>query len=182
MPWLCSSLLTFFPIGFAVSYMRNNLLTSGIGSLLGSGGEDVLHRGSRDARSRYMEVWQELIALLAESTNTGAVARFTGASGDKQLVKDSLSNFFARLDELEGISRQHSLSRQDPNLRERLTQDVRNLVTPAFSSYANRHPKNVSKCKSFRHCLLSHADLYLHGLDARSTPAEIEHRITSMII
>lgn len=125
--------------------MRNNLLSSETANLLGSGGEDILNRGLQNARLRYMEVWQELIALLAESTNTGAVARFTGASGDKQVIKDSLSNFFARLDELEAISRQHVLSRQDPKLRERLAQDVRNLVTPAFSSYASRHAKVADK-------------------------------------
>lgn len=95
-----------------------------------------------------MEVWQELISLLAESTNSGgAVARLTGASGDKQQVKDSLSNFFVRLDDLEAMSKQHLLSRQDPELRERLVQDVRNLVVPAFSSYAARHAKRVEKCK-----------------------------------
>lgn len=127
--------------------MRDNLLSSETANLLGSGGEDVLNRGLQNARLRYMEVWQELIALLAESTNTGAVARFTGASGDKQIIKDSLSNFFARLDELETISRQHVLSRQDPKLREKLASDVRNLVIPAFSSYASRHAKIVDKRK-----------------------------------
>jgi exocyst complex protein 7 len=131
-----------------VSYMRNNLTaTSETASMLGSGGQGVLDRGIRDARARYMDVWQELLGLLAESSNTGAVARLTGASGDKQVVKDSLSNFFARLDELEALSRQHPLSRQDPDLRDRLSQDVRKLVTPAFSAYAARHAKRVEKCE-----------------------------------
>lgn len=116
--------------------------------VLGKGGENVLSCGFRDTRASFMEVWQELISLLAESTNSGgAVARLTGASGDKQQVKDSLSNFFVRLDDLEAMSKQHLLSRQDPELRERLVQDVRNLVVPAFSSYAARHAKRVEKCK-----------------------------------
>lgn len=128
--------------------MRNNLAnTAETANMLGSGGQGVLDRGIRDARARYMDVWQELLGLLAESTNTGAVARLTGASGDKQVVKDSLSNFFARLDELEALSRQHPLSRQDPDLRDRLSQDVRKLVAPAFSAYAARHAKRVEKCK-----------------------------------
>ncbi|KAJ9120136.1 hypothetical protein QFC22_003034 [Naganishia vaughanmartiniae] len=116
--------------------------------VLGTGGENVLNRGFRDARAKFMEVWQELVSLLAESTNAGgAVARLTGASGDKQQVKDSLSNFFVKLDDLEAMSKQHVLSRLDPDLRERLVQDVRNLVVPAFSSYAGRHAKQVEKCE-----------------------------------
>jgi exocyst complex protein 7 len=147
--------------------------------MLGSGGQGVLDRGIREARARYMDVWQELLALLAESTNTGAVARLTGASGDKQVVKDSLSNFFARLDELEALSRQHPLSRQDPDLRDRLSQDVRKLVTPAFSAYAARHAKRVEKCKcSF---IVSISEFLSLVIDARSSPADVENRITTMI-
>lgn len=131
-----------------VSYIRNNLATAETAKLLGSGGEEVISRGIHNARSRYIEVWQELIALLVESTSTGAVARLTGASGDKQVVKESLAHFFARLDELEAISRQHVLSPQEPKLRDRLAQDVRNLVIPAYSSYANRHAKVADKCMS----------------------------------
>ncbi|KAI5453770.1 exocyst complex component exo70 [Naganishia albida] len=145
-----------------LSYIRNNLATAETAKLLGSGGEEVISRGIHNARSRYIEVWQELIALLVESTSTGAVARLTGASGDKQVVKESLAHFFARLDELEAISRQHVLSPQEPKLRDRLAQDVRNLVIPAYSSYANRHAKV--------------ADKY-----ARSTPAEIEQRVASIV-
>lgn len=166
-----------------VSYVRNNLVTTlETASMLGSGGEGVLDRGFRDARARYMEVWQELLALLAESTNTGAVARLTGTSGDKQVVKDSLSNFFARLDELEALSRQHPLSRQDADLRDRLSQDVRRLVIPAFSAYAARHAKRVEKCECtavrvarILICLQS------VGADARSSPTDVESRITAMI-
>ncbi|KAJ9091704.1 hypothetical protein QFC19_008995 [Naganishia cerealis] len=144
-----------------VSYMRNHLI--GATDVLGTGGENALNRGFWEARAAYMEVWQDLVALLAESTHSGgAVARLTGASGDKQQVKDSLSNFFVRLDELEAMSKQYLLSRQDPDLRERLVQDVRNLVVPAFSSYAGRHAKRVEKY-------------------ARATPVEIDQRILGMI-
>ena len=164
-----------------VSYMLNTLTTDAeSASMLGSGGKSILERGFRDARARYMDVWQELLALLAESTNTGTVARLTGTSGDKQVVKDSLTHFFARLDELEALSRQHPLARQDPDLRERLAQEVKRLVTPAFSAYAARHAKHVEKCKSAVFVPYDR-EADWSAADARSSPADVEKRITTMI-
>jgi exocyst complex protein 7 len=135
-----------------LSYMRNNLILSNqsaANDIMGSTAEDILNSAYRDAKARYLDAWRELVGLLAEPTSSGRFG-VVGVGGDKQAVKDSLANFFNRLDELEVLSRQHTLSRQDPNLRERLHADVRNLVVPAFQSYMAK--KHAEKCESFRLC------------------------------
>jgi exocyst complex protein 7 len=167
-----------------LSYMRNNLILSSQTSandILGAVAEDMLNTAYRDAKARYLEVWRELTALLTESTSSGRFG-VVGVGGDKQAVKDSLANFFNRLDELEALSRQFSLSRQDPNLRERLHADVRGLVVPAFQAYMSKHPKHADKCK-----LCSHADPIqivaeqLAALDSKSSPADVEARISALL-
>jgi len=133
-----------------LSYMRNNLILSNqsaANDIMGSTAEDLLNAAYRDAKSRYLETWRELTGLLAESTSSSRFGGVVNVGGDKQAVKDSLSNFFNKLDELEGLSRQHTLSRQDPNLRDRLYADVRNLVVPAFTNYMAKHPKHADKCE-----------------------------------
>jgi exocyst complex protein 7 len=148
-----------------LSYMRNNLILSNqsaANDIMGSTAEDMLNSAYRDAKARYLDTWRELVGLLTEPTSSGRFGGVVGVGGDKQAVKDSLSNFFNRLDELEVLSRQHTLSRQDPNLRERLHVDVRNLVVPAFQNYMAKFPK--------------HADKY-----SRSSPADVENRLAALI-
>jgi exocyst complex protein 7 len=161
-----------------LSYMRNNLILSNqsaANDIMGSTAEDILNSAYRDAKARYLDAWRELVGLLAEPTSSGRFG-VVGVGGDKQAVKDSLANFFNRLDELEVLSRQHTLSRQDPNLRERLHADVRNLVVPAFQSYMAK--KHAEKCESFRLCEAIEVSLnkILHIAQIRN-----RHRPTSRI-
>lgn len=139
-----------------LSYMRNNLILSSQSSasdILGTTAQDLLNAAYRDAKAHYLDSWRDLVGLLADTSSSsggrfGNVVQNVGGGGDKQTVKDSLANFFTRLDELDAVSRQHTLSRKDPQLRERLQADVKNLVVAAFQSYAAKHPKHVEKCES----------------------------------
>jgi exocyst complex component 7 len=103
--------------------------------VLGEAGEDELNRAFRDAKQKYLDSWQGLAQLLG--------------LGDRQAAKDGLTTFFNRLEELEGISRQYGLSKQDPNLRDRLRQDVKNIVIPALNAFVEKHTK-LDRCKFAR--------------------------------
>lgn len=128
--------------------MRNNLIlsnTSSASDMIGTAGEDQLNRAFRDAKKVYLDSWQGLAETLNEAAPASG-SRF-GGNSERSSAKDNLSNFYSQLDELEGITRQYPLSKQDPTLRDRLKVDVRAAVVPALQSYLSRHQK-VEKCKS----------------------------------
>jgi len=146
-----------------LSYIRNNLIlssSSNASDILGVAGESELNRAFRDAKQKYLESWQSLADLLSDSATSGSSSRFGSVvgGGDRQASKEGLTNFFSRFEEMEGISRHHQLSKQDPNLRDRLGLDVKNIVMNALNSFQSKHTK---------------LERYM-----RMTPAEVEDRLT----
>ncbi len=133
-----------------MSYIRNNLILSSSSTandIIGEAGEDELNRAFRDAKQKYLDSWQGLAELLSDSATSGSSTRFGSVVGsDRQAVKDGLTNFFNRLEELEGISRQYGLSKQDPILRDRLRQDVKSIVVPALNAFVSKHTK-MERCE-----------------------------------
>lgn len=128
-----------------VSHIRNT--TSSFSSdLIGPGAEDMLNRHFREAKTAYLSEWVSLTQALQHT----ASARFNVGSSDKQSTKEAAASFFERLAELETTCRQHPLSRQDPDLRERVGSEVADLVGAAYKTFWTKaHAKGFDKCESW---------------------------------
>lgn len=135
-----------------VSYMRNDLIlsNSAAGDVLGVGAEDLLNSAFREAKGIYMSAWQDLASLVSEEkSHQQPQSRFKdlAGGGEKTMVRDNLGQFYERLDQLEGLARQHQISRKDPGLRDKLSAEVRELVVGQMSAFVQKHNRVVEKCE-----------------------------------
>ncbi|GFZ46609.1 hypothetical protein JCM24511_03829 [Saitozyma sp. JCM 24511] len=129
-----------------LSHIRNT--TAGFNSdIIGPGAEDMLNKAFREAKSAYLSEWTSLIGLLTPPTPSGG--RFSGGGGgDRQSLKDGATAFFDRLAELEGVGSGYPLSRQDPDLRDRIGREVEELVGRGYGGFWGRvQGRGVEKCK-----------------------------------
>jgi len=114
-----------------LSYIRTNVLInprSAIDDLLPAQAQDVLNAAFRTAKSSYFEAnWSPLLSNLGD------------AKGGKQVVKDQWSGFFDQLAEVAATHQTFPLNKQDSELREKLADEVQNLIIPAFLRFSNRH-------------------------------------------
>lgn len=89
-------------------------------------------------------------------------------------MKESITAFFERLEELEKTSRQYPLSRQEAELRDRLRVDTIGVILPAYSAYhAKCNGKSLEKCEHRPPRLPLTTDL-------RMSPFEIERRVEAL--
>ena len=101
--------------------------------------------------SAYLAEWTSLASLLTSSQSTprfGVSVPLTGNSTERAHLKEASTSFFDRLSELEGISSQYPLSRQDPEMRDRVGREVEELVAGAYGGFVGRcQGKGMEKCK-----------------------------------
>ncbi|EIW68795.1 hypothetical protein M231_06865 [Tremella mesenterica] len=144
-----------------LSHIRNT--TSSFKSdVIGPNAEGMLNKAFRDAKLQYMAEWTNLASLLTSPPTS--TPRFgmsvPGVSGsERNTLKESATLFFDRLSELEQVCTQYPLSRQDPDLRDRLASDVDEVVATAYRTFVTR-------------CQGKQLDKYL-----RATPEEVSRRI-----
>jgi hypothetical protein len=70
-----------------------------------------------------------------------------GGNSERQQMKDSIAAFFERFDEMERLSRQHQISRQEAELRNRLGKEAMSIVVPSFAACCQRaQSKSLEKC------------------------------------
>ncbi|KAL1409715.1 exocyst complex component exo70 [Vanrija albida] len=120
-----------------LSYIRNTT-SSFNADIIGPAAEDMMNRHFREAKTQYIGDWQALVQTLSIQ----AQSRFPGGSTDKQSAKESAAAFFEKLVDLEYTCRQHPLSRQDIDLRDRIGAEVTELVASAYQSFwAKAHGK-----------------------------------------
>ncbi len=170
-----------------MAYIRNNLILSTSNSasdILGVAGEDELNRAFRDAKQRYIDAWKALADLLADTAPASSSSRFGGVvgvgGGDRQAAKDNITLFWTRFEEMENVSKQYPLSKQDPNLRDRLKLDVRNVVMPALQAFLNKNQK-LDKCRfQGRSYSVERGLIDLRPADMRATPQEVESRLAAL--
>ncbi|BEI87205.1 hypothetical protein CcaverHIS002_0705510 [Cutaneotrichosporon cavernicola] len=150
------------PVGAA--YLLNNLshirnTTSSFNAdIIGPAAEDMLNKHFREAKNSYLSEWALLVQLLSHT----AEKRFNVGSADKQSTKEAAASFFDRLAELEMVCRQHPLSRQDPELRERMGNEVADFVRQGYTGFWTKaHSKGYDK--------------YL-----RQTPDELSRRVQNV--
>jgi hypothetical protein len=97
--------------------------------------------------SSYLSEWRAGSALLSNQA-TSSTRFAVGRDSERQQLKESITAFFERLDELEKISRQFPLNRQETELRDRLVTDTVGLVMPAYTNcYSRCSGKNLDKCE-----------------------------------
>ncbi|KZO98107.1 exocyst complex component exo70 subunit [Calocera viscosa TUFC12733] len=125
-----------------LSYIRSNILLnprSAIDDLLPAQSQDSLNTAFRQAKNSYFEAnWSPLLSNLGEG------------KGGRQVVKDQWTGFFDGLAEVATTHQAFPLNKQDAELREKLAEEVNNLVMPAFQRFSARHQaadftKNPSK-------------------------------------
>lgn len=149
-----------------LSHIRNTT-ASFTSDLIGPGAEDMLNRSFRDAKSAYLGEWVSLTQALQHTAHS----RFTNS--EKQSTKEAAASFFDRLAELETTCRQHPLSRQDPELRERVGAEVGDIVGGAYKTFWSKaHSKGFDKCKSNRIVQLT--------TDLRQSPEDLTRRVQSV--
>ncbi|BEJ18229.1 hypothetical protein CspHIS471_0705060 [Cutaneotrichosporon sp. HIS471] len=134
------------PVGAA--YLLNNLshirnTTSSFNAdIIGPAAEDMLNKHFREAKNSFLSEWALLVQLLSHT----AEKRFNVGSADKQSTKEASASFFERLAELEMVCRQNPLSRQDPELRERVGNEVADFVRQGYAAFWTKaHSKGYDK-------------------------------------
>ncbi|OCF55156.1 hypothetical protein L486_07267 [Kwoniella mangroviensis CBS 10435] len=153
------------PIGQAfllnnLSHIRNT--TSSFHSdIIGPGAEDMLNKAFRDAKSQYLSEFHSLVNLL---TTTHSTPRFgvPVPQGERHHLKESATQFFDRLSELESVILQYPLNRQDPDMRDRIAREVENIVRGGYEVFWGR-------------CAGKGIEKYLRG-----SPDDITRRIQAM--
>ena len=99
---------------------------------------------------QYMAEWSTLTSLLTTSTSTPRFGVPVPGSSERAHLKESATAFFDRLSELEGLCAQYPLSRQDPEMRDRVGREVEELVMQAYSGFLARcQGKGLDKCEYF---------------------------------
>lgn len=85
--------------------------------------------------------------------------------------------FFDRLAELEVTCKQYPFSRQDPELGERVGQEVSDLVRQGYNTFWTKaHNKGYDKCE-WRLGVLS---AFAYTSDLRQTPDELHRRVQAL--
>ncbi len=97
---------------------------------------------------QYLAEWTSLTSLLTTSTSTPRFGVPVPGTGERSHLKEAASGFFDRLSELEGLSSQYPLSRQDPEMRDRVGREIEELVAGAYGGFVGRcQGKGVEKCE-----------------------------------
>ena len=103
----------------------------------------------RDYR-QYLAEWIALTSLLTTSQSTprfGVSVPGTGSS-ERTHLKEAATSFFDRLTELEGLSSQYPLSRQDPEMRDRVGKEAEDIVVQTYGAFIGRcQGKGLEKCE-----------------------------------
>ncbi|WVW83405.1 hypothetical protein I302_105424 [Kwoniella bestiolae CBS 10118] len=153
------------PIGQAfllnnLSHIRNT--TSSFHSdIIGPGAEDMLNKAFRDAKGQYLSEFHNLVTLL---TTTHSTPRFgvPVPQGERHHLKESATQFFEKLSEIESIVLQYPLNRQDPDMRDRIAREVENIVRGGYEVFWGR-------------CAGKGIEKYLRG-----SPDDITRRVQAM--
>ncbi|WWC61383.1 uncharacterized protein I303_103966 [Kwoniella dejecticola CBS 10117] len=153
------------PVGQAfllnnLSHIRNT--TSSFKSdITGPGAEDMLNKAFRDAKGQYLSEFHSLVSLL---TTTHSTPRFgvTVPQGERHHLKESATQFFDKLAELENVIMQYPLNRQDPDMRDRISREVEGIVRGGYEAFWAR-------------CAGRGIEKYLRG-----SPDDITRRVQAM--
>ncbi|ORY27086.1 Cullin repeat-like-containing domain protein [Naematelia encephala] len=143
-----------------LSHMRNTT-SSFTSDLIGPGAEDMLNRSFRDAKAGYLSEFSSLVSLLNPSTPS---SRFNvpGTSSERSTLKEAAVTFFDKLDQMESLTSQNPLSRQDVDLRDRVGREAGDIVGRGWDGFWKR-------------CEGKGLEKYLKG-----TPDDIQKRVTAM--
>ncbi|WWC85250.1 uncharacterized protein L201_000112 [Kwoniella dendrophila CBS 6074] len=140
------------PVGQAfllnnLSHIRNTV-SSFRSDIIGPGAEDMLNAAFRDAKSQYLAEFYSLVSLLTTQHSTprfgvGAVASKvhvpgTSSSNERNNMKESATLFFERLNELESLTKQFPLNRQDPEMRDRSSKEIENIIRSGYDQFWGR--------------------------------------------
>jgi len=127
-----------------VSYLRLRLLFSPetpVDDLLSAKSQSLINATFRSAKATYIESnYTSLISCLSEDKAQ------SGLGNSKQSTKEKALRFFDCLDEL--VERHHfaKVVEEDIDTREKLADDVVQLVVPILTSFINKHrEKEFSK-------------------------------------
>ncbi|KAF8318713.1 hypothetical protein DL93DRAFT_2132943 [Clavulina sp. PMI_390] len=131
-----------FPLGSIffinnVSYLRLRLLYSQdlpVDDLLSAKSQSLLNANLRSAKATYLE--SNLTALVSCLSEDKAQS---GLGNNKQGTKEKALRFFDCLDELVERHRFAKVLDGDPDAREKLSDDVVQLVIPVLNSFLNKH-------------------------------------------
>ncbi|WWC69690.1 uncharacterized protein I206_103633 [Kwoniella pini CBS 10737] len=153
------------PIGQAfslnnLSHIRNT--TSSFKSdIIGPGAEDMLNKAFRDAKGQYLSEFHSLVNTL---TTTHSTPRFgvTVPQGERHNLKESATQFFDKLAELENVILQYPLNRQDPDMRDRISREVEVIIRNGYEAFWGR-------------CAGKGIEKYLRG-----SPDDITRRVQAM--
>ena len=95
-----------------------------------------------------MAEWSTLTSVLTTSTSTPRFGVPVPGSSERAHLKEAATAFFDRLSELEGLCSEYPLSRQDPEMRDRIGREVEELVMQAYAGFLARcQGKGLDKCE-----------------------------------
>lgn len=98
---------------------------------------------------QYLSEWTSLTSLLTPSNSTPRFGVSVPGSSERTHLKEAATAFFDRLTELEGVCSQFPLSRQDPEMRDRVGREVEEMVVGAYGVFVGRcSGKGLEKCES----------------------------------
>jgi exocyst complex protein 7 len=160
-----------------ISYIRRELLlNSNVPDLLASGGtsrrdsssttatgagpgasssdmniEDELNKRNRQAKTSYLEIFSPLVSCLMDAgVEQSALKSAIGVGNtEKKDTKDRFGRFNEALEEVESLHKMARLDKNEPNLRERVKDEVIRMCVPTYTRFVQKH-ENFSKSTCIR--------------------------------
>lgn len=98
-------------------------------------------------RSALLAEFSSLVALLAPASSHHT-PRFVPGGNERQQLKDGATAFFDRLAELESQLRANPLSRNEPDMRDRVGKEAGDIVRDGYRGFTRRcEGKGLEKCE-----------------------------------